>query len=216
MAGGRDPPPRSPAPAAPRSRGLGLTRWRCGIWWVAELGRSGWVSDAHRAALPPALQAVGTCRIALENVCPVYKAQRLLTVDLTSFPGNPEDCRPSIDSLALRCHSLLPRFRPNRFVQNRGGETPVSPGRSIRWAGLLQPGASSPPSPHEKGIGMRQRRAGGQPSASSSGGIRLHPSLLVAVGRSESKRLRQGGEDERLSYLETLTLAGRKERKGTA
>jgi len=54
------------------------------------------------------------------------------------------------------------------------------------------------------------------PARLPPGGTRLHPSLLVADGKSESKRLRQGGEEESLSYLETVTTAERKERKGTA
>jgi hypothetical protein len=140
VAGGRDLPPRAPVPAAPRLRGLGLTRRRCGVWWVAELGCSGWVSEAHGAKIPSAPQAVGTCGVALEDVCPMGQAQGLLTLDLTLFPGNPEDCRPSIGSLALQCHSC---YLP--FVQTGEGRPRSPPGRSIWWAGLLQPGISSHP-----------------------------------------------------------------------
>ena len=48
--------------------------------------------------------------------------------------------------------SALPLLLPPSYP-NRGGETPVSPGRSIWWAGLLQPGVSSPASPGAIGSG---------------------------------------------------------------
>ena len=111
VAGGRDLPPRAPAHTAPRLRGLRLTRRRYGALWVAELGGSGWVRNAHAAALSPALQAVGTRCITLENVGPVHETQGLLMFDLAHPPGNPEDCGPSIGSLAPPCHSLLPPCR---------------------------------------------------------------------------------------------------------
>jgi hypothetical protein len=121
--GWRDPPPRAPGSAAPRFHGLGLSRRRRGVWWVAELRCSGWVSEAHRATIPSALQAVGTCWVLLEDVRPVGQAQRLLMLDLTCFPGNPEDCWPSIESLALRCHSgYLPLSRHRREDPGLPGE----------------------------------------------------------------------------------------------
>ena len=53
----------------------------------------------------------------LKDVCPMRQAQGFLTLDLTGFPGNPEDGWPSIDSRALRCHSLL----PPSYVQSKQG-----------------------------------------------------------------------------------------------
>src|SRR2546423_15696528 len=53
---------------------------------------------------------------------------------------------------------------------NRGGETPVSPEGAPGGQGSFSPGPPLLLQPHEKGIGMRQRHAGGEPSASSSGG----------------------------------------------
>ena len=117
VAGGRDPPPRAPGRAAPRLRGLGLTRRRCGAPWVAELGGPGRVCKTYAATLSPALQAVGTRCIMLENVGPVHETQGFLMFDLAHPPGNPEDCGPSIGSLAPRCHSCylpFPRTREGR------------------------------------------------------------------------------------------------------
>jgi hypothetical protein len=128
VAGGRDPPPRAPGRAAPRLRGPGLTRRRCGAPWVAELGGSGRVCDAHAAALSSALQAVGI-GIMLEDVCPMRKTQRLLMFDLAHPPGNPEDCGPSIGSLATRCHSC---YLP--FAQHEKGDPGLPQRRSI-WGG---------------------------------------------------------------------------------
>ncbi|MEA2500302.1 MAG: hypothetical protein QOD01_413 [Actinomycetota bacterium] len=138
--GGRDPPPRAPGRAAPRPRGSGLTRQRCGVSWVAELGGSGWVRNAHAAALSPALQAVGTGCIMLENVGPVRKTQGLLMFDLAHPPGNPEDCGPSIGSLAPRCHSC---YLP--FAQTREGRPRSPPAKEhlVGW-GSFSPGSPLP------------------------------------------------------------------------
>jgi hypothetical protein len=72
--------------------------------------------------------------IMLEDVGTVDKTQRLLTLDLARPPGNPQDCRPSVGSLALRCHSCLPPF-----VQTQEGDPGFPQGRNIWSAGLLQP-----------------------------------------------------------------------------
>jgi len=104
MAGWRGPPPQAPGHAAPRLGGLGLSRRCGGISCVAELGGPGRVCKAHAASIPPAPQAVGTCREVLEDVAAMDEAERFLVLDLSRPPGNPQDGRPSIGSLALRCH----------------------------------------------------------------------------------------------------------------
>ena len=139
VAGGRDPPPRAPGRAAPRLRGPGLTRRCCGASRLAELGGSGRVCDAHAAALSPALQAVGTRCIMLENVGPVHETQGLLMFDLAHPPGKPEDCGPSIGSLAPRCHSC---YLP--FAQTREGRPRSPPAKEHLGWGSFSPGSPLP------------------------------------------------------------------------
>jgi hypothetical protein len=173
--GGRDPPSQGPVPAAPSLRGLGLIRRRCGVSWVLELGCSGWVSEAHRATFPSAPQAVGTW-VVLEDVCPVGEAQGLLLLDLTHFPGNPEDCRGSIDSLALRCHCC---YLP--FVQNRGLppdaqaplRTRLTPSQTSCRVRGARPGRACP------GCG---RCAGGSRGSSCGSSIRTGAVMAAVLG----------------------------------
>ena len=86
--GGRDPPPRAPGRAAPRLRGLGLTRRCCGVSWRAELSGSGRACKAHGAPIPSALQALDI-GIMLEDIRTVDETQRLPMLDLARPPGNP-------------------------------------------------------------------------------------------------------------------------------
>src|SRR5207247_3151596 len=111
--GWRDPPPRAPDP--PASRLLG----------------------AHAASVSPAPQAVGTGRVALEDVGTVGQAEGFLMLDLARFPGDPEDGRPSIGALARRSHScsLLSVARPRVRSQPAHNQLP-SPGHRAR-AGQL-------------------------------------------------------------------------------
>src|SRR5439155_20859782 len=49
----------------------------------------------------------------IETGVAVVSAERFAVLDLSRPPGNPQDGRPSIGSLALRCHFLVPPFLPN-------------------------------------------------------------------------------------------------------
>ncbi len=144
-----DPPPRAPAPSAPRLRGLGLTRRRCEISCVGELGGSGRMRKAHAAPVSSAPQAVGACRVVLEDVGTMLQAEGLLMLDLARLPGYPEDCLPSIGSVARRC-----QFFTSLLSRHRRGDPGPPRGRSSWSAGLLQPGVSPPLSPGATGSGM--------------------------------------------------------------
>src|SRR2546421_6818070 len=76
------------------------------------------VSHTHAALIPSVPLAVGTCGLALEDVLAMSATERLLTLGLARPPGNPQDRRPSIGSLALPGHLFF------LLAPNRGGETP--------------------------------------------------------------------------------------------
>jgi hypothetical protein len=105
--------------AAPRLRGPGLTRRRCGVSWVAELGSLGWVNEAHGATITSAPEAVGT-RVTLEDVGPMCATETFDAVGLALSPRDPQERGPFVGTLVLPAHCLLPPL-----IWGTGGEAPI-------------------------------------------------------------------------------------------
>jgi hypothetical protein len=107
----------------------------------------------------------------------------------------PPDVRPhplSRQSRGLSAIDRLPGFALPLLLPpsypNRGGETPVSPGRSIWWAGLLQSWVSPPASPGAIGSGNCIRLC--KADMNEVNAYAAQPVARV-VGRSQLSSIRQ-------------------------
>ena len=129
-------------PAAPRpcSRGPEVPRPHLALWSLVGCGAGLAVVGERGTSSNAPLDASGRGRLG--------SARRCVPGELsTGVPG----VRPHPLSRQSRGLSAIHRFSGSAMpfllppsCPNRGGETPVSPGRNIWSAGLLQPGVSSP------------------------------------------------------------------------
>src|SRR6266566_9610841 len=104
-------------------------------------------------------------------------------LDLTRLPGNPEDCGPSIDSLALRCHSC---YLPS--VQTGEGRPRAEGALPTRCSFRGRPGSPLLRRPGAVGSGncIRLRKA----DMNEVNGYATQPVRRV-VGRSQLSSTRQ-------------------------
>ncbi len=107
---------------APGCSGPGLTGRRWAGARAGEPGSAGGLrAHAHGASFPSAIQAVGTGRVALEDVGAVGAAETLDTVGLALPPRDPQERRPSIGGLVLPAHARYLLL----FRQGRGDPDPL-------------------------------------------------------------------------------------------
>ena len=205
MADWRNPPPRAPRPMTPGRSGSGVTRRRRAGARAGKPPRAGRLrAQAHAASFPSAIQAVGTCRVGLEDVGPVSAAETIDTVGVALSPRDPQERRRRLGAVVLPAHAChLPGSG-----QRRGDPDPLR-GRS---SGRLAPRARGSPlrcHPTPPACGMQPPE-----TDATLGRIPAPPFLspvLVAGGRLQSNRLWPGGEDKKLfqsregdNFIETL------------